>query len=358
MRAPRALILLASLLLALPGFADRLELTDGSVLEGDLVEDTGRVRLFLVQGAPRPRRFRHEEVAQLSVRFPTEEERVLRDPRWSEERVVKRIERDFDPDLRSSVKVYRSQHFILFSLAPGGDAQSTKFLQRDMEAIYAAFLATFPCEEQPGAHLLPVFLLKDHEQYARWSTGPTDWTLEVARQSAGHASRDYFATYFTGSATAVMWHETAHQLVANVLGIRGGGSWFQEGMAVYFEAKHVPGEQVANLASGMISSGRVTPFRELFEVTSLLHSAGDSTRESVAGSRYTQSGQIIWFLAEGPWKDRFPVFLELVRSPPRPEPGQTTSYRSLWDAIFMEVYQRDVDGVEEAWKAYYLSSRR
>lgn len=355
MRSRIGLTLLALSAMALvPARADRLELLDGTVLEGQLVEDTGRILVFRVAGEVRPRRVRHEEVAVLRVHFPTPEERILADPRWSAERVAQRIERDFIEELRADVRIYRSEHFILFSLAPGGDNQSNKFVQRDMEAIYKAFVETFPCEPQPAAPLLPLFLLKDHEQYAHWSARRTGWTYEEARRSAGHASADYFATYFTGEANSVMWHETAHQLVANLLGIRGGGSWFQEGMAVYFEAKHLPGSQVANLASGMIRSGRVTPFRELFEVQSLLHTAGDSTRESVAGSRYTQSGQIIWFLAEGPWKDRFGQLLEAVRNPPRRDATRTSSAQSLWDAIFMQVYGLDIDGVEQEWEQWYL----
>ena len=355
MLRPLALALLATFALAQASPpTDRIELKDGTHLVGHLVEDTGRLLVFQVEGESRPRRVRHEDVATLHVRFPTPEERLLIDPRWSDERVAQRIQQEFIEELRADVRVYRSEHFILFSLAPGGDNQSNKFVQRDMEAIYTAFVATFPCEPKPGAPLLPVFLLKDHEQYARWSVRRTGWTYEQARASAGHASGDYFATYFTGEANAVMWHETGHQLVANLLGIRGGGSWFQEGMAVYFEAKNLPGEQIANLASGMIRSGRTTPFRELFEVQSLLHSAGDSTRESAAGSRYTQSGQIIWFLAEGPWKDRFPAFLAAVRDFPRGERGRTESARSPWDTIFLAVYGKDVDGVEEEWKQWYL----
>jgi hypothetical protein len=352
----RALAVFALLLAGIPQFAraDRLETVKGEVLEGQLVKDLGDKVEFLVTGEKKPRHLRHKDVARLTLDLPAVEERNS-NPRWSEEQVAARIERDFLEEYRDEVLVLRSKHYILFSLAPGGAKSARKFVVRDMEKIYESFADTFPFQEPVDAPLLPVFLLKDHEQYARWSMGPTGWDYTSARVSAGHAYMDYYATYFTGSAISspTVWHEAAHQLVGNRLNIHGGGSWFQEGLAVYFEDKYKHSENVESLAPGMIGSDRYTHFRELFEVESLLHSSGDNKKGSIASQRYLQSGTIAFFLAEGTWKDKFGDLLAAVRDWRGMGSGETRTSDSMWDVIFRRVYGVDIDGVEEAWKKWF-----
>ncbi|MDP6368203.1 MAG: DUF1570 domain-containing protein [Planctomycetota bacterium] len=350
--------LLALAFIALPSAQtaplDRLETVKGESLEGRLVSDSGDKIEFLVSGEKRPRRLRHRDIARLELELPTLAEHRA-DPNWSDEQVAARLERDFTEEFRDQVLLLRSKHYILFSLAPGGAKGARKFIARDMEEIYSSFADTFPFEEPESAPLLPVFLLKDHEQYARWSMGPTGWDYAAARASAGHAYMDYYATYFTGSAISspTVWHEAAHQLVGNRLNIHGGGSWFQEGLAVYFEDKYKHSENVESLAPGMIGSERYTHFRELFEVKSLLHSSGDNKKGSIAGQRYLQSGTIIFFLAEGPWKDKFGSLLAAVRDWRGFGSDTTRTSDSMWDVIFRRVYGLDIDGVEAAWKKWF-----
>ena len=329
--------------------SDRLELTDGSSLDGFWIEDTSTHIVFQVGGESKVRRFKHAEIALLELTFPSEAERIAADPRWSPEREQKTIEQYFPPEERRDVEIVRSRHYIIFSTAPGADR-----VAKSMEVIYEAFAQTYPFEEPQGEAPLPVFLLKDHNQYTEWSMRSTGWTREQAARSAGHASRNYFATYFTGGANATIYHEAGHQLVGNRLRLHGGGSWFQEGMAVYFEDKWKKSKGLSSVASGMIKSDRFTPFRELFEVKSLLHTAGDDKRESVAGQRYTQSGTIIHFLAVGPLKKDFGKMLDALRNYRRSRDGETEVAETMWDKIFREVYGLDVDGVEAAWKKYFV----
>ncbi|MFT7484371.1 MAG: hypothetical protein ACI9F9_000211, partial [Candidatus Paceibacteria bacterium] len=172
--------------------------------------------------------------------------------------------------------------------------------------------------------------------------------------SAGHAYMDYFSTYFTGSADATMYHEAGHQLVGNRLNLHGGGSWFQEGMAVYFEDKWKKSKRLSSVASGMIKSNRYTRFRELFEVKSLLHSSGDSKRGSIAGQRYTQSGTIINFLVEGELKQNFGKMLDELRNYRREQTtGTSSTNEAMWDTIFRKAYGLNIEGVEELWKKHF-----
>ncbi len=343
---------LLALLLVLSPLApgDQVELLDGQRLEGFLLEDTGTHIRFQVAGESKPRKLKHHEIKHLSLTFPSEEERIAADPRWAPERERAAIERYFLPEEHEDIEIVRSKHYIIFSTASGADR-----MKKAMEEIYKAFAKTFPFEEPKSAPLLPVYLLKDHGQYTEWSMRATGWNREQAKASAGHASGPYFSTYYTGGANATMYHEAGHQLVGNRLNLEGGGSWFQEGMAVYFEDKWKKSKGLSSVASGMIKSDRYTPFRELFEVKSLLHSEGDSARESKSRQRYTQSGTIIYFLAEGPLKKDFGKMLAALRSYGHARAGNGTSAeRSMWDTIFREAYGLDVDGVEAAWKKWFL----
>ncbi len=329
--------------------ADVVELTNGTQHDGFFLEDTGKQILFQVRGESKPRQFKHSQILKLELTFPPEEERIAADPNWSSERVAAAVEQYFLPSEAEDIDLVRSKHYIILSTASGADRMA-----KAIEEIYRAFQKTFPFEEPEGESLLPIYLLKDHGQYTTWSMRSTGWTREAAAASAGHAYRDYFATYFTGGANATMYHEAAHQLVGNRLHLNGGGSWFQEGMAVYFEDKWKNSKRLSSVAGGMIKSDRYTPFRELFEVKSLLHSGGDDTRGSIAGQRYTQSGTIIHFLAEGSLKDNFGKMLDELR---QYRPAQTTGTagkpEAMWDTIFRKAYGLNIEQVEELWKAYF-----
>jgi len=338
-----------ALLLAAPSGADILELSDGTTHEGFFLEDSGRYLFFQVRGESKPRKFKHKQIARLELTFPSEAERIAADPNWSPEREKAAISKYFLAQEAEDIEIVRSKHYILFSTAPGADRMA-----KSMEEIYRAFDKTFPFEEPQGEALLPVYLLKDHGQYTEWSMRSTGWDRAAAAASAGHAYMDYFATYFTGSADAVMYHEGGHQLVANRLHLHGGGSWFQEGMAVYFEDKWKKSKRLSSVASGMIKSDRYTPFRELFEIKSLLHSGGDNRRGSISSQRYTQSGTIIHFLVEGELKQSFPRMLEELRNYRREDSPQTRGRtEAMWDTIFRKAYGLDIEGVEALWKKHF-----
>ncbi|MFT7668049.1 MAG: hypothetical protein ACI8X5_000736 [Planctomycetota bacterium] len=329
--------------------ADNVELKNGDRFEGFWLEDTSTHIIFQVRGETKPRKFKHKEIEELALTFPPEEERIAADPNWSVEREERAIAEYFLPEEAEDIDVVRSKHYIIFSTAPGADR-----MVKAMEKIYTAFVKTFSFEEPEGAPLLPVYLLKDHGQYTEWSMRSTGWTREQAARSAGHAYREYFATYFTGGADATMYHEAAHQLVGNRLMLNGGGSWFQEGMAVYFEDKWMKSKRLGNVASGMIKSDNYTHFRELFDVKSLLHSDGDSQRGSVAGQRYTQSGTIIHFLVEGKLKKNFVKMLSELRVyRPSNVHGDTAVEEHMWDTIFRKAYGLNIDEVEELWKEHF-----
>lgn len=291
---------------AAPARADEIHLRNGKVLEGRLQEQTRSGYSFLEVDGRRPKTVKNKDVERVVLTYSLPEW-VYTDPQWSGQMVADRLESDCDPEW-GEMEVLRSDHYIVFTNSSAGK----KYL-KTMEDIYDRFIKLFPFEEPENARLMPVFLFKTPDQYWEFYVHIADATMEKARKSAGHAWRDYYATYYDAPAAPTHYHEGAHQLVKNRLLIGGGGSWFQEGMAVYFEGTVFPGEDPTMGMKSMVKSGQHTPLPELFELRSLLQST-DTTRDTGAASRnYQQAGAVLVFLKEGPYADRFDAFLDALR---------------------------------------------
>ncbi|MEO0653149.1 MAG: DUF1570 domain-containing protein, partial [Planctomycetota bacterium] len=105
-------------------------------------------------------------------------------------------------------------------------------------------------------------------------------------------------------------HELTHQVFGNRLLLRGGGSWLQEGVAVYVETQEYKEEanKVKNVGRRVgkdgiekaTENGEFTPFRQFFVVPSLLISNSGQTQKgnSSAGQAYDQAGAVIRFVME------------------------------------------------------------
>ena len=169
---------------------------------------------------------------------------------------------------------------------------------------------------------------------------------DQAAASKGHAWRDYYATYYDSPNDPVHIHEATHQIFANRLGLHGGGSWFQEGVAEYMSERY---SQIRSDARNMIKSGDYVPFGKFMVVPSLLHSNTGSNRRggSQASNQYAQAASIIAFLAKSKFgKDRFQEFVHAIGSVRR---GDLKSIEQRLGAI----YGVDIAGLEAEWKGYW-----
>lgn len=328
-----AVVCAALVALAAAPRADELHLTDGDVVYGRLVEETRGGYEFHVVGEKRPDDFRRDDVARVVLTYALPAF-VANDPQWSQQMVDART-KGFFADL-DDLEVLRSEHYIVFTDSSAGD----KYLET-MEDIYDRFLELFPFEEQPDAPLMPVFLFRTNDGYYTYYQKIARVSRAAAAQSAGHAWKDYYATYYQSPKDPVNYHEGAHQLVGNRMHIRGGGSWFQEGMAVYYEGTIFPGEDPAKGIAGVLASDGYTPLREFVRLPSLLYSSESDADPSLGHRRYQQAGALIKFLKEGPLSEHWDDFLEAVRAGKRPA------------AIFESVYDMTVDEVDEAFVEYY-----
>jgi hypothetical protein len=272
-----------------------------------------------------------------------------RDPQWTMEEVQARWAKDAPDELRADFErnlskkawvknaVLRTEHYLVMTNASGGK----KFAEQ-MEENYAAIGKIFALPSGKACRLLPVFLFRVPDEYYAFCV-KRGMSLEDAKRSKGHASLDYYATWYESPTDPTHIHEQTHQLFANRLFLTGGGSWFQEGVAEYVESS----KNERNVVSSQVAKGRHLALTEFFQRKSLLWSSAKDRKEggSEAADLYNQAGLFIEFLRESKWgKDRFPLFLETV--------GRTPRTLGKLRAAFETIYGVDIEGVDAKFQEY------
>src|SRR6185295_14355607 len=121
--------------------------------------------------------------------------------------------------------VDRSAHYVVMTNSSSGEPFAKK-----MEENCAKILAAFPFAERKGRRLMPVFLFRSKAQYDDFCSAIG---AGVGGAAKGHASKDYYATWFESPNDPIHLHEATHQLFRNRFGLPSGGSWFQEGLAEF-----------------------------------------------------------------------------------------------------------------------------
>jgi hypothetical protein len=239
-----------------------------------------------------------------------------RDQKWNEEEVEFRW-KQFAPEGLDSkkelkkLKLLRTKHYIIMTNSGGG-----KSFGKEMEKCYKAIKKVYPFQEVEGRRLMPVFLFQEKGEYNEFFSKKAGISIAEAAKSKGHASGDYYATYYDAPQDPVHIHEATHQIFSARLGLTGAGSWFQEGVAEYMSENS---NLLENYGGYRARKGTFTPLEEFFQIESLLYSAGeDTTGAGGAGSNYTMAATIILFLRESKFgKKKFQEFLHEVGVQPR-----------------------------------------
>lgn len=273
-----------------------------------------------------------------------------RDPEWTIEEIQARwgknapdnIQEDFQRNLskKAWVKnaVLRTEHYLVMTNASGGK----KFAEQ-MEKNYDQIDALFPLPTAKGCRLMPVFLFRTADDYYGFC-GKHGMSLAEAKRTKGHASGDYYSTWYESPTDPTHIHEQTHQIFANRLFLTGGGSWYQEGLAEYVETS----KNERNVLASLVAKGKHLPLPELFQRRSLIFSSSENRKEggSEASDLYTQSALLIEFLRESKWgKDKFARFLQTVGRAPR---GSLPKLR----VAFEEIYGTDVESVDQEFQKY------
>lgn len=264
----------------------------------------------------------------------------VEDVEWGEEEALDRWERDRPLELAGKLKIVRTKHYIIFT-----DSSSGKLFAKKMEECYTEIQETYPFPEVKGRKLMPVFLFRTREEYVDYYAKIAGIPKEQARNSKGHAWRDYYATYYDSPVDPVHIHEATHQIFSNRLRLGGGGSWFQEGVA---ELMSTSRNERKGFARNAARKGGFTPFREFFVIPSLLGDTSKSaTGEKKSANHYAQAASIIDFARNSKFgKKKFPQFMDAIGSIRR---GDVEAA----EAVIRRVYEVDLAGFEAEWVKYW-----
>jgi hypothetical protein len=226
-----------------------------------------------------------------------------RDPKWSDAEARERWEKDVPPEARKDamLPVIRTAHYIVLTNAFGGALFGKK-----MEENYAKIQATYPFKEHKGRRLLPIFLFRSEDQYNAFCVSTKSGWEHVSK---GHASKDYYATWFESPNDPVHVHEATHQIFMNRLRL-WGASWFDEGLAEYMSTSH----SSRNVIAQLVVNGRAVRLPDFMKISSLLRdSSSSNTGPSGSSEHYSEAALLIEFLRESKaFKPKFPDFLKKV----------------------------------------------
>ena len=234
-------------------------------------------------------------------------------------------------------KPVRTKHYIVLTNSFSG----AKFGEK-MEECYETIQKIFPFPEVPGRRLMPVFLFRGPDQYYAYYSKIAGIPLDKAKRSAGHAWRDYYATWYEAPQDPVHIHEATHQIFENRLFLGGGGSWFQEGVAEYVETR----DNDRNNAARLVKKERHTKLAEFVAIESLLMSAEEDVKGgNEAGDHYKQAALLIEFLRESKFgKERFPAFVSAVGRVPRNDvPAIEAAVKSTYGCTLAELEMQWVE---------------
>ena len=264
------------------------------------------------------------------------------DPEWTDEELEARWKKSVPEKLHPKLVEIRTDHYLILSNC---GKNTMKGFGKKMEEFYAAVKEVYPFEEVPGERLLPVFLFRTSQQYYEFCRDNLGWTLEDARESKGVASGDFYATWYEAPRDPVHIHEATHQLFFNRLRLRGGGSWFQEGVAEYMSTSKNDRKAFKKL----VSKDKHTPLATFTAIPSLLMTDGSDRTDGGddASERYLQAACVIEFVRrDKEWKGKF---MDFVHAMGRARPNDAASIgRALG-----EVYGVDLKGFEERFLEYW-----
>lgn len=258
---------------------------------------------------------------------------------WTDEEALARFKKDAPEDTHDEMeKILRTEHYLILSNSSG----KKKFAQK-MEEGYEKIKEVFPFQEISCRKLMPVFLFRNKGEYYAFCNRVAGWSESKARGTKGHAWKDYYATWYEAPNDPVHIHEATHQIFANRLGLHGGGSWFQEGVAEYIETR----ENDRNAIATQVKKGRAMPLRDFFQVKTLAFKGSDDIKGgNQAGDLYKMAALFIEFMRESKFaKEHFADFIQKMGRTPRSDIVKI-------EAVFQELYDVTIEELEEEFKQY------
>jgi hypothetical protein len=200
--------------------------------------------------------------------------------------------RVFGAERLKKVEHVQTQHFDVFT----DTAAALKKFSPTLEETYGFVLSSLGVGEMTTR--LPVYVFQNPTLYYDFCVRTLGWSKEAAERSAGHGSGRYFATYYQSPKAPTVTHELTHSIFHRTVG-SGGGSWFQEGVAVYVE--HLAqGTSIAEQYAPRLRSRKHVPLAKLLAIERLLDEDDVRGGAMTANALYDQSGALFEFLYRGP----------------------------------------------------------
>jgi hypothetical protein len=283
----------------------------------------------------------------------------VRDAQWTEEEIEARMAADLPSSLDEERNRWsRTEHYIFF-----GNASADGAFARKLEEYYEVIRETFPFPEVEGQRLLPIFLFRTRDQYIDFLVEKLGMDRTAAGRTGGIASGDWYATTYQHPNDSTHIHELTHQIFGNRLMLSGGGSWFQEGVAVFVETVHYKQEAngVKNVgkrvgkdgAEDAAAAGQFIRFKKLFAQASMLfsNSGATETGDSAAGQAYNLAGSVIYFVMNDKrTRDRAQEFVHKIGSVRRNDVPAI-------ERVLGELFDTDVQGFEDMYVEFWKKGR-
>jgi len=204
------------------------------------------------------------------------------------------------------VKTIESSHYIILTNCPKVSEYYTNLL----EQVYAFTKKEFKLKPVKG--FLFAFVFSSKREYARFLVNKFNVPLESAMKTGGLTAQGVFYTFNNKNAKRTLVHEATHQIVYMRLGVRGGGSWLQEGFAVYIEKKFL-GEKPSAPMKKRISADKYYYFYDFVALKSLIFD-----KKGYGRLNYEQAGSMVDYMINGRYRRYFENYLEQLRKKPSP----------------------------------------
>lgn len=229
-----------------------------------------------------------------------------------------------------------TKHFIVYTDSAAAQGKFPKAL----EEAYEFSKKTTGMPEMDET--LPIYIFQNSSLYVDFCVRYAHWTKELAEQTAGHGSGRYFATYYQSPDAPTVVHELTHSLFHRTRGAQGG-SWFQEGVAVYVE--HAWQKQsAAEIFSANLRSGQFVHLAEFMAFPTLVVEHDTKGGPRTADRLYLQAGAFYEFLVRGPLADEARAVIPVLARTPKPD-AEMPAYTA-------KLFGRSLDDLEKEWIAW------
>jgi len=237
------------------------------------------------------------------------------------------------------VQTLQSFHYLVLTNCPQMDRRYADALEK----VYDFVKKEFDFVPAPGYLYAVVF--QNQAQYTAFLGNKLKVPPVDARSTGGVTFGEVYVTFQNDNLLKTLAHEAAHQLVGTRLKIEGGGSWLQEGLAVYIE-KRFEGRNPSTNIKGRIDQDRYYYFEDFLKLNTLLFDP-----KGYGVLNYEQAGSMIDFMLNGRYRSSFKAYLQLVRANPSPDAHAAT--QAIETAYKMNLYR-----FENAWRQFCGSQAR